>query len=271
VRGREVSRSSGDIRQEVEELAAAGVREVVLLGQNVNSYNNGAGDLSFPELLKSLNDIEGVERIRFVTSHPRDLSRELIDCFGTLSKLCEQIHLPFQSGSDRILTLMNRGYTKREYLKKVEMLKGRCPDIALTTDCIVGFPGERDEDFRETMDLVERVAFDGVFSFCYSMRKYTRASTLPDMVARDTAQARLQELQAAQKATTLSKFRGMEGSRAEVLVEGASKNSSEDMTGRTRTNRIVNFKGTPDMIGKLVEVKIVKGYPNSLRGSIEKE
>lgn len=271
VRGREVSRSSSDIRQEVEELAASGVREVILLGQNVNSYNKGADDLSFPELLKSLNDIEGVERIRFVTSHPRDLSGELIDCFGALSKLCEQIHLPFQSGSDRILALMNRGYTNREYLEKVEMLKGRCPNIALTTDCIVGFPGERDEDFRDTMDLVERVAFDGVFSFCYSARKYTCASTLPDMVERETARARLLELQAAQKATTLRTFRGMEGSNAEVLVEGASKNSSEDVTGRTRTNRIVNFKGTPDMIGKLVEVEIVKGYANSLRGSIEKQ
>lgn len=271
VRGREVSRSSRDIREEVEELAASGVPEVILLGQNVNSYNRGADDLSFPELLRSLNDIAGVERIRFVTSHPRDLSRELIDCFGALSKLCEQIHLPFQSGSDRILALMNRGYTKEEYLRKVEMLKERCPDIAVTADCIVGFPGEGDEDFEETMDLVERVAFDGVFSFCFSPRKYTRASTLSGRVERDTARGRLQELQAAQKAITLRKFQAMEGLCAEVLVEGASKNSSEDMTGRTRTNRVVNFKGTTDMIGKLVEVEIVKGCANSLRGLSKKQ
>jgi len=271
VRGREVSRSSGDVREEVEELAASGVREVILLGQNVNSYNRGASDLSFPGLLRSLNGVRGLERIRFVTSHPKDLSQELINCFGTLSKLCEQIHLPFQSGSDRILGLMNRGYTKEEYLRKVGMLKERCPDIAITTDCIVGFPGETDEDFRETMDLVERVAFDGVFSFCYSPRKNTRASELADRVERQTARARLQELQATQKAITLRTFRGMEGSRTEVLVEGASKNSKDDVTGRTRTNRIVNFKGTPDLRGKLVEVEIVKGCANSLRGLSKKE
>ncbi len=266
VRGREVSRSSSDILEEVAELAAAGVKEVILLGQNVNSYNKGTDDVSFPGLLRGINDVEGIERIRFVTSHPKDLSQELIDCFGTLSKLCEQIHLPFQSGSNRILALMNRGYTAEEYIGKVEMLKERCPGIALTADCIVGFPGERDEDFRLTMDLVERVAFDGVFSFCFSPRKYARASKLPDSVARDEARARLQALQAAQKAITMSKSRDMEGSRAEVLVEGLSKNSSEELTGRTRTNRIVNFRGTPDMIGKLVEVEIVKAYANSLRG-----
>ena len=266
VRGREKSRPSKDIREEVEELAAQGVREVILLGQNVNSYNKGAGDLSFPELLRSINGVEGLERIRFVTSHPKDLSRELIDCFGTLSKLCEQIHLPFQSGSDKVLALMNRGYTRAEYEAKVEMLKERCPDIALTADCIVGFPGEADEDFRQTMSLLEHVAFDGVFSFCFSPRKHTAASMLPEPVARDTAVSRLHELQAVQRAITLKKFRAMEGSRTEVLAEGLSRNSDKELTGRTRTNRIVNFPGTPDMIGKLVEVKIVEGCANSLRG-----
>jgi len=247
------------------------VREVILLGQNVNSYNRGADDLSFADLLQSLNEVDGLERIRFVTSHPKDLSPELIDSFGTLSKLCEQIHLPFQSGSDRILALMNRGYTKEEYLRKVGMLRQRCPDLALSTDCIVGFPGETDEDFKETMDLVERTGFDGVFSFCYSPRTHTHAATLPDRVDRQTARARLQELQSVQKAITLRTFRSLEGSRAEVLVEGTSRSSKEDMTGRTRTNRIVNFKGTPDMMGKMVEVEIVKGCANSLRGLSKKE
>ena len=150
--------------------------------------------------MKSLNDVEGIERIRFVTSHPKDLSDELIDCFGSLSKLCEQIHLPFQSGSDRILGLMNRGYTAEEYMAKVDRLRARCKGLVVTADCIVGFPGEEEEDFRATMALVERIRFDGVFSFCYSPRKFARASTLPGTVPREVASARLQELQSAAEA-----------------------------------------------------------------------
>jgi tRNA-2-methylthio-N6-dimethylallyladenosine synthase len=267
VRGREVSRPSGDIKEEVAELAATGAREVILLGQNVNSYNKGKEDLSFSGLLRILNDVEGIERIRFVTSHPKDLSEELIDCFGSLPKLCEQIHLPFQSGSDRILRLMNRGYSAMEYVSKVDRLRSRCKDIAITTDCIVGFPGEEEEDFRATMALVERVRFDGVFSFSFSPRKFARASDLPGVVPRAVASARLQELQSAQKAITKERFGSSEGSRAEVLVEGLSKNSKEDLTGRTRQNRIVNFRGDPAMIGRLVDVEIVKGFANSLRGT----
>ncbi|OPY64268.1 MAG: (Dimethylallyl)adenosine tRNA methylthiotransferase MiaB [Syntrophorhabdaceae bacterium PtaU1.Bin034] len=267
VRGREVSRASADIREEIEELASTGVKEVILLGQNVNSYNKGKDDLSFPELLRAINDIDGIERIRFITSHPRDFSDDLIDCFGNLEKLCEQIHLPFQSGSDRILGLMNRGYTLKEYVRKVDRLKSRCGTIAITADCIVGFPGEGDEDFRATMELVEKTGFDGVFSFCFSPRKYAKASALPDRVPRDVALGRLHELQALQRTITREKFRSMEGSKAEVLVEGLSKNSSDELTGRTRTNRIVNFKGAGEMIGRLVELEIVKGYANSLRGA----
>jgi tRNA-2-methylthio-N6-dimethylallyladenosine synthase len=268
VRGREVSRNSRDIREEVEDLARNGVKELILLGQNVNSYNKGKDDISFPELLKSLNDVEGIERIRFVTSHPKDLSDELIDCFGSLSKLCEQMHLPFQSGSDRILGLMNRGYTAGEYIAKVDRLRARCKGIAMTADCIVGFPGEEEEDFRATMALVDRVRFDGVFSFCYSPRKFARASALPGPVSPEIASARLQELQGLQKAITIEEFKCTEGSAEEVLVEGLSKNSGEDLTGRTRTNRIVNFKGDLWMIGKLVGVEITKGYANSLRGTV---
>lgn len=267
VRGREVSRASRDIREEVEDLAGTGVKEVVLLGQNVNSYNVGKEDIPFPELLRRLNDVEGIERIRFVTSHPKDLSDELIDCFGNLSKVCEQIHLPFQSGSDRILGLMNRGYTAGDYIRKVDRLRARCNNIAITADCIVGFPGEEEEDFRATMALVERIRFDGIFSFCYSPRKYTLASTLPGAVPQEIASSRLQELQALQKAITIEQFKAAEGSREEVLVEGLSKNSKEDLTGRTRTNRIVNFRGDHSLIGKLVDVEITKGYANSLRGA----
>ncbi|MGD0487451.1 MAG: tRNA (N6-isopentenyl adenosine(37)-C2)-methylthiotransferase MiaB [Syntrophorhabdales bacterium] len=267
VRGAEVSRSSADILEEIRELVSTGVREVVLLGQNVNSYGKGADDRSFPDLLKSINGIAGIERVRFVTSHPKDLSDELIDCFGGLEKLCEHIHLPFQSGSSKILRLMNRGYAAEEYMEKLERLKRRCRDIAVTADCIVGFPGEDEEDFRATMELVERVGFDGVFSFCFSPRSHTRASQLPHMVPADIARGRLRELQAVQKAITREKFKTLEGSRAEVLVEGTSKNSPEELAGRTRTNRIVNFRGPASMIGRLVELEIAKGYANSLRGA----
>ncbi len=267
VRGRELSRPSADILEEIRELVLTGVREVTLLGQNVNSYNRGADDCSFPALLKSIDGIEGIERVRFVTSHPKDLSDELIDCFGSLETLCEHIHLPFQSGSNKILRLMNRGYTVEDYMEKLERLKRTCGDIAVTADCIVGFPGEDEEDFRATMELVERVGFEGVFSFCFSPRSHTRAAELPDMVPADIARGRLHELQALQKGITREKFKKLEGSRTEVLVEGASKNSPEELAGRTRTNRIVNFRGPASMAGRLVELEISKACANSLRGA----
>ncbi len=266
VRGREISRPSKDIIEEVKLLAEEGVKEITLLGQNVNSYNKGTDDLSFPALLRKLNEIEGIERIRFVTSHPKDLSDELINCFGEIKKLCEQIHLPFQSGSDKVLKLMNRGYTISEYIEKVEKLKTVCSDIAITADCIVGFPGEEEEDFKETLSLIERIEFDGIFSFAYSKRKYTEAALFSEEVPREIALERLIHLQSVQKQITLKKNRAMEGRILEVLVEGKSKNSRDDLTGRTRHNRIVNFKGGADMIGRLVDVKIIKGYANSLRG-----
>jgi tRNA-2-methylthio-N6-dimethylallyladenosine synthase len=268
VRGREASRDSADVMKEIENLSRMGVKEVTLLGQNVNSYNKGGDDLSFPELLRRINAIEGIERIRFVTSHPRDLSHELIECFGTLDKLCESIHLPFQAGSDRILQLMNRGYTTGDYKEKVALLRQRCKDIAITADCIVGFPGESEEDFEMTMDLVRDIRFDGLFSFVYSPRKFTVAATLPDVVEKEAAHERLARLQKYQKSVTLDSNKEMEGKIAEVLVEDRSKNSHEEVTGRTRTNKIVNFQGSSDMIGSLVEVEIVKGYANSLKGEV---
>ncbi|MBP1734123.1 MAG: tRNA 2-methylthioadenosine synthase [Deltaproteobacteria bacterium] len=270
VRGREVSRESSDIMREIENLSTLGIKEVTLLGQNVNSYNKGGDDISFPELLKGINAINGIERIRFVTSHPRDLSNELIECFGSLNKLCESIHLPFQSGSDRVLKLMNRGYTTEEYRKKVSLLRQRCADIAITADCIVGFPGESEDDFELTMGLVNDVRFDGLFSFAYSPRKFTAAANLPDEVTREMAFERLTRLQKYQKSITLECNKAMEGKVTEVLVEDRSKHSREEMTGRTRTNKIVNFQGSSDMIGSLVEVEIVKGYANSLKGEVRK-
>jgi tRNA-2-methylthio-N6-dimethylallyladenosine synthase len=266
VRGRESSRESGEIIGEIEGLAKRGTKEVTLLGQNVNSYNKNLPDISFPELLRRINDIEGIERIRFVTSHPKDLSPELIDCFTGLYKLCEAIHLPFQSGSDKILALMNRGYARTDYRNKIEALRERCPDMAITADCIVGFPGEDEKDFLETMDLIEEIQFDNIFSFAYSPRKFTRAASLPDAVPKGLAQERLLHFQKVQKSITIAKNRQMEGNRVEVLVEDISKNSDEELMGRTRANKIVNFKGTRNMINNLVEVDIVKGYANSLKG-----
>jgi tRNA-2-methylthio-N6-dimethylallyladenosine synthase len=268
VRGREASRNSEDVIGEITSLSRRGVKEVTLLGQNVNSYNKGRDDISFPELLQRINAISGIERIRFVTSHPRDLSHELIECFGRLDKLCESIHLPFQAGSDRILKLMNRGYTIGEYGEKIALLRQRCKDIAITADCIVGFPGESEDDFEMTMDLVRDIQFDGLFSFVYSPRKFTVAATLPDSVPKEVAFERLARLQRYQKSVTLESNRAMEGKVVEVLVEDRSKNSVEEVTGRTRTNKITNFRGSSDMIGDLVEVEIVKGYANSLKGEM---
>lgn len=181
--------------------------------------------------------------------------------------MCEHIHLPFQSGSNKVLRLMNRGYAVEEYAEKIDALRSRCEHISISADCIVGFPGEEAEDFRATMALVEKVRFDVIFSFCFSPRRYTRASELADPVLREVASARLRELQAAQKAITRERFMMMEGSLVEVLVEGLSKNSRDELTGRTRANHIVNFRGAREMIGKLVNLEITKGYANSLRGA----
>ncbi len=268
VRGREESRPSADVLSEVREMADRGMVEITLLGQNVNSYNNGSNDLSFPQLLRKIDEIPGISRLRFVTSHPKDISQELIECFGSLKTLCESIHLPFQSGSDRILALMNRGYTSQEYLEKVKALKKQCPGIALTADCIVGFPGETDEDFEQTMCLMESVKFDGIFSFIYSARKFTAAAKLPGSVPPDVAHERLLRFQKRQKEITIEANRNMEGNKVEVLVEGRSKNSPDELSGRTRTGKIVNFTGDAGMVYKLVEVNIIKGYANSLRGRI---
>ncbi len=268
VRGREVSRPSREILEEVRSLAAQGVREVTLLGQNVNSYGNKtSGEMSFSELLETVQEIQGIERIRFTTSHPKDLSRDLIRSFGRLSKLCEHIHLPLQSGSNRILKRMNRGYSREEYLERVNELRQACPEISITTDMIVGFPGEKEADFQSTLDMVEQVQCDDLFSFKYSDRPYTRAADFPDKVPEEVSRQRLMELQALQRKITFKRNRIWEGREVEVLVEGRSKVSVEENMGRTRTNHIVNFPGEPDLIGSLVWLKIEKVFAHSLRGA----
>ena len=269
VRGREVSRPSRDILKEISLLAQKGVKEVTLLGQNVNSYGKTSpGELDFSGLLRAIQEIPGIERIRFTTSHPRDLTESLIECFGQLCKLCEHIHLPLQSGSDRILKLMNRGYTFQEYLQKVKRLRQVCPDISITTDMIVGFPGEKEEDFQASLEALGLIEFDEMFSFQYADRPGTKASSLAEKVPKEIGERRLRELQTFQKKITQQKNKAYEGKTVQVLVEGKSKNCPEESTGRTRTNRIVNFPGifAP---GRLVNVRIVQAYAHSLRGEVQ--
>jgi tRNA-2-methylthio-N6-dimethylallyladenosine synthase len=231
VRGREKSRPSQEIVDEVHHLTQRGVKEICLLGQNVNSYGKGLEEkIHFPELLSRLDGIEGVERIRFTTSHPKDLSEELIRAFGSLKKLCEHIHLPFQSGSNRILEAMNRSYTRESYLEKIDRLREVCPSIAITADVIVGFPGEEEKDFEETLDLMKEVQFDDLFSFKYSPRKGTKAAGMNDQVEEQVKQERLSVLQKIQKEITLQKNKSLEGRIEEVLVEGYSKQSKRDVT-----------------------------------------
>ncbi len=272
LRGPEMSRTPDEIVEEIEKLVDHGVKEVTLLGQNVNSYGKGlTPGCDFVALIEKINEIDGIERIRFTTSHPKDLSNELMDCFGQLSKLCEHIHLPVQSGSTRILKLMNRGYTAQEYLDKVERLKRICPQISITSDFIVGFPGESLKDYQETIDMMEKIRFDSSFSFKYSERMGTAARNLPDKVPELEKKRRLSQLQALQDRHTQEKNTALEGSFQEVLVEGRSRNSGEDVTGRTRSWRIVNFKGSQALVGKRIKVQITRGFLHSLRGKREEE
>ena len=271
LRGPEMSRTPDDILHEIVRLTEHGVKEVTLLGQNVNSYGKKLDQkCDFVSLIKKINKIDGIERIRFTTSHPKDLSEELISCFADVSKLCGHIHLPVQSGSNRILQLMNRGYTVDEYFEKVKRLRAVCPDISITSDIIVGFPGESLKDYQETIDMMEKIRFDSIFSFKYSERKGTAAQKLPDKVPEVEKRHRLKELQSLQDRHTQEKNSAMEGAIQEVLVEGLSKNSEHDVMGRARSWRIVNFKGGPELIGKLVNVEITRGFLHSLRGKIER-
>ena len=263
VRGRERSRDPKDIIREIERDVADGVKEVMLLGQNVNSYGkNLENPISFAKLLQEIEKIEGLERIRFMTSHPKDLSDELIAVMGQSKKICRHLHLPLQSGSSRILKLMNRKYTKESYLDLVDRIRKGCPDISLTTDIIVGFPGETEEDFLETMDVVEKVGFDSAFTFIYSKRTGTPAASMENQVPEDVVKDRFDRLLklVQQKASEASAR--FTGSVQKVLVEDVNEHDETMVTGRMSNNLLVHFKGTPDLIGQIVDVHLeeCKGF-----------
>ena len=268
VRGREVSRPSGKILAEIKSLARHGVKEVMLLGQNVNSYGKlTPGELSFAQLLARVDEIDGLRRIRFTTSHPQDLSPELIEDFATLRNLCEHLHLPVQSGSDSVLARMRRGYTRAEYLDRLFRLQRRCPQVALSTDIIVGFPGETDGDFEQTLELLRHVEYDDIYSFSYSPRPQTvSAKIYTDDIPDDVKKDRLKTVQTLQREISLAKNRQRVGGCEEVLVEGPSKLKGDQVMGRTRANRIVNFTGSARLIGEFAQVRITGATANSLLG-----
>ncbi|MCX5830722.1 MAG: tRNA (N6-isopentenyl adenosine(37)-C2)-methylthiotransferase MiaB [Deltaproteobacteria bacterium] len=272
LRGPEESREFADIVREVENLAAQGVKEVILLGQNVNSYGQTLRiKADFASLLRTIAAVGGIERIRFTTSHPKDISPELIRCFEEVDILCEHIHLPVQSGSDKVLRDMNRRYTKADYLQKVAALRAACPDISITSDVIVGFPGETDADFAETIDLLDKIRFDNLFSFKYSEREGTAAAKFDNKVSERVKSARLKSLQLLQEQHTLAKNRSMLGKILDVLVEKRSKGSAGEVMGRTRTNKIVNFAGGSELVGKTLPVFITHAYQHSLHGELLQE
>ncbi|WP_316347065.1 tRNA (N6-isopentenyl adenosine(37)-C2)-methylthiotransferase MiaB [Desulfuromonas acetoxidans] len=267
VRGREVSRASGDILDEVRSLVDQGVREVTLLGQNVNSYSQkGSGDMSFPELLQRVHDIDGLQRLRFTSSHPKDLSDDLIACFTSLDKLCKHMHLALQSGSNRVLELMNRGYSREQYLERVTRLKQACPEIRMTTDLIVGFPGEQQADFEQTLDMLEQVRFADAFSFLYSRRPQTKALEMEDPVPADEKQRWFERMLKLQETISAEIWQQDCGTVQPVLVEGVSRHGQGQVFGRNQWNRIVNFDGPESLIGQQVAVRIEDSLRNSHRG-----
>jgi tRNA-2-methylthio-N6-dimethylallyladenosine synthase len=270
LRGREVSRPSTKILAEIESLVRQGVKEVMLLGQNVNSYGKmTAEELSFAELLERVNAIEGLRRIRFTTSHPQDLSPQLIEAFTALGKLCEHLHLPVQSGSDGVLCRMRRGYTRMEYLERIRRLQDRCPQVALSTDIIVGFPGESDAEFQRTLELLEEVKYDEIYSFMYSPRPQTVAAKLyDDDITDEIKKERLKQVQSLQKDISLAKNRQRIGDVEEILVDGPAKLRNGQIMGRTRSNRIVNVANAGNNVaaGDMIAVRITGATATSLIG-----
>lgn len=266
-RGRERSRKACDILEEVRRLTEDGVREVTLLGQNVNSYM-GEDGTDFADLIYRLNEAEGLERIRFMTSHPKDLSDKLIQAYRDCEKLCDYIHLPVQSGSSRILKKMNRKYTKDDYLRLVEKLKAAVPHIAISTDIITGFPGETEEDFEETLDLVRRVEYDSAFTFLYSIRKGTPAAEYEDQIPEEIKHERFNRLVELVNEISARKNAAYVGKTVKVLVDGPSKNNSAALGGRTEGFKLINFEGPQDLIGKLVDVEVTAGKTFSLEGRL---
>lgn len=267
VRGRERSRKPEDIEKEIKELVSRGYKEITLLGQNVNSYGKDLEPkLNFAELLRRINEIEGLERVRFMTSHPKDLTDDVIEAIAECGKLCEYIHLPVQSGSTNLLKKMNRNYTKEQYLELIYRIKKAIPNVAISTDIIVGFPGETEEDFEETLSLAKEVQYDSAFTFIYSRRKGTPADEMVDQVDDGIKHDRFNRLVEVINASSAQKNKEYEGITVDVLVEGLSKNDETKLMGRTRTGKLVNFSGEKESIGKIVNIKITKANSFSLVG-----
>jgi tRNA-2-methylthio-N6-dimethylallyladenosine synthase len=262
-RGRERSRPSDHIFSEVCELARKGYKEITLLGQNVNSYSTEA---DFAGLLRMLNRVEGIQRIRFVTSHPKDLSVDLIHAMSELDKVCEHIHLPMQSGSSDVLKLMNRGYTYDDYAERVSEMRLMIPGISITSDIIAGFPGETDSDHLRTIEALKEIEFDGIFAFKFSPRPHTRAALMRNHLPEDIKDARLSEILTVQDDITLRKNRSIEGTFHEILAEGESETDTEKLMGRTRTNKIVTFAKNGTSKGTFLRVQITRGRRHSLEG-----
>ncbi|AWX13191.1 tRNA (N6-isopentenyl adenosine(37)-C2)-methylthiotransferase MiaB [Mergibacter septicus] len=270
-RGEEVSRPVDDVLFEIAQLAEQGVREVNLLGQNVNAYRGATHDggiCTFSELLRLVAAIDGIDRLRFTTSHPIEFTDDIIDVYRDTPELVSFLHLPVQSGSDRVLTMMKRNHTALEYKAIIRKLRQARPDIQISSDFIVGFPGETAADFEQTMNLIAQVNFDMSFSFIYSARPGTPAADMPDDVSEEEKKQRLYLLQERINQQAAQFSRRMLGTEQRVLVEGPSKKNIMELTGRTETNRIVNFVGSPEMIGKFVDIKITDVYTNSLRGEV---
>lgn len=267
VRGRERSRKPDEILNEINMLTEQGVSEITLLGQNVNSYGTDKeGCPTFAGLLEQIDRDTDIKRLRFMTSHPKDMTDELIECFGKLGSLCEHIHLPVQSGSDRILSLMNRRYTRARYLGLVEKLRQRVPDIAITTDIIVGFPGETEADFSDTLSLARQVGYDAAYTFAYSPRPLTKAADMTDQLSREEKSERLARLNKLIAASVIQKNNAYLNQTVEVLVENASKRDDGEISGKTRSAKTVNFEGSENEIGHFVSVKIDSVKNHTLHG-----
>ena len=271
VRGRERSRRPDDIEAEVRGLVTEGYRDITLLGQNVNSYGRGSGfDCTFPQLLRRLASIEGDFVLHFMTSHPKDATRELIDAIADEKKIAKQLHLPLQSGSDRILKLMNRHYNFGEYRDKLAYLRERIPDVSVTSDIIVGFPGETEEDFEATLEALREVRYDRIFSFIYSPRSGTPAANMKDQIPDNVKNSRFERLVALQNEISLEKNRQLEGETLRVLCDGVSKGNGGMLEGRTEQDKIVIFAGDPSLSGRFVNVRVTRAETFNLYGEIIK-
>ena len=274
VRGRERSRKAEDIIAEVKCLAKEGYKEITLLGQNVNSYmrvererGEDVGEInSFAKLLKEINKIEGIERIRFVSPHPKDFTDDVIEAIKTCDKVCKIIHLPLQSGSTNVLKKMNRKYTKEQYLELAQKIKKEIPEIVFSTDIIVGFPGETEEDFEDTLDVVDKICFEQVYMFIYSRRVGTPADKMEDQIPEEIKHKRFDRLKKLVESQVQKNNEKYVGTMQKVLVEGKSKTNENMLTGRTSTNKVVNFEGTEDLIGKIIDLKIVSEHMWYLKG-----